>query len=93
MVVKSKVTLQFNWIVKIEENLEILFAKQPDVFVSPTGCDRSSSSLSTKRKSRCSGNPAARVGCGSGLARIPKQPADAGEIDKLADRGTSGVPW
>jgi Uma2 family endonuclease len=26
-------TLQFNWIVKIKENLEILFAEQPDVFV------------------------------------------------------------
>jgi Uma2 family endonuclease len=26
-------TLQFNWIVKIKENLEILFAERPDVFV------------------------------------------------------------
>jgi Uma2 family endonuclease len=26
-------TLQFSWIVKIKENLEILFAKNPDVFV------------------------------------------------------------
>jgi Uma2 family endonuclease len=26
-------TLQFSWIVKIKENLEILFAEQPDVFV------------------------------------------------------------